>query len=178
MNYDGPRAVICSVAGLVIWATVSGCSAERTFDGYGSDQVWTAMVAAAETPAYADWTVAANDVWVDESAQRIEIYRHLRRVLYGPGADPRSETQTWRFEVRLEGRDPPTASFVSRGLGLPTDAQHEASRFFLDVHDLLLGVAAEAGRQDAHEAVLDSFGADEQPRAADKFEEVEFSGPD
>ena len=146
---------------VVVVLAAGGCtSIERTFDGYRSDQVWTAMVAAAETPAYSDWTVAANDVWVDESAQRIEIYRHLRRVLYGPGADPRSETQTWRFEVRLEGRDPPTASFVSRGLGLPTDAQYEANRFFLDVHDLLLGIPAEARPSDADEA------------------EVEFHGPD
>ena len=164
---------------VVVLLVAGGCtSVERTFDGYNSDQVWTAMVAAAETPAYADWTVASNDVWVDESAHRIEIYRHLRRVLYRPGADPHRETQTWRFEVRLEGRNPPTASFVSRGLGLPTDAQYEANRFFLDVHDLLLGVTAEARRQNADDAVLDSFGVDERPRAADTVDEVEFYGPD
>ncbi len=146
---------------VVMLLVAGGCtSIERTFDGYNSDQVWTAMVAAAETPAYADWTVAANDVWVDESAQRIEIHRHLRRVLYRPGADPHRETQTWRFEVRLEGRNPPTASFLSRGFGLPTDAQYEANRFFLDVHDLLLGIPAEARPSDADEA------------------EVEFHGPD
>ncbi len=115
---------------VIVLLVAGGCtSIERTFDGYRSDQVWTAMVAAAETPAYADWTVAANDVWVDESAQRIEIYRHLRRVLYRPGADPHRETQTWRFEVRLRGRNPPTANFISRGpwmfqaidIGLPID---------------------------------------------------------
>ncbi len=161
---------------VVVFLVAGGCTTiERTFDGYRSDQVWTAMVAAAETPAYADWTVAANDVWVDESERRIEIHRHLRRVLYRPGADPHRETQTWRFEVRLEGHNPPTASFVSRGLGLPTDVQYEANRFFLDVHDLLLGVPGEARRYDADEAVLDSFGADEAPRPT---EEVEFRGPD
>ena len=161
---------------VVVLLVAGGCTTiERTFEGYRSDQVWTAMVAAAETPAYADWTVAANDVWVDESEQRIEIHRHLRRVLHRPGADPLRETQTWRFEVRLEGRNPPTASFVSRGIGLPTDAQYEANRFFLDVQDLLLGVPAEARGYDADEAVLDSFGADEQPRPT---EEVEFRGPD
>ncbi len=161
---------------VVVLLVAGGCtSIERTFDGYRNDQVWTAMVAAAETPAYADWTVAANDVWVDESEQRIEIYRHLRRVLYRPGADPHHETQTWRFEVRLQGRNPPTANFISRGVGLPTDAQHEANRFFLDVRDLLLGIPAEARRQEADDAVLDSFGVDERPRAT---EEVEFHGPD
>ncbi len=163
---------------VVMLLVAGGCtSVERAFYGYRSDQVWTAMVVAAETPAYADWTVAANDVWVDESEQRIEVYRHLRRVLHRPGADPHSETQTWRFEVRLENGNPPTASFVSRGLGLPTDAQYEANRFFLDVHDLLLGVA-EAGRQDADQAVLDSLGADEQPRTTEEVEKVEFHGPD
>ena len=160
---------------VVVLLVAGGCtSVERTFDGYDRDQVWTAMVATARTPVYADWKVAANDVWVDESAQRIEIYRQLRRVLYRPGADPHHETQTWRFEVRLEGHNPPTASFVSRGIGLPTDAQYEANRFFLDVRDLLLGVPAEAARQDAAEAMLDSFGADD----VDDVEAVEFYGPD
>jgi hypothetical protein len=170
---------------LVVLLAAGGCtSVERSFDGYGSDQVWTAMVATAESPAYADWKVAANDVWVDESEQRIEIFRHLRRVLYRPGADPHHETQTWRFEVRLEGHNPPTATFVSRGVGLPTSAQFEADRFFLDVHDLLMGVPAEAAMLDADEAVLDSFGADERPLATDEVDDidgveaVEFHGPD
>ncbi len=163
--------------GLGIWAValavISGCtSIERTYDGYSSDQVWTAMVAAAESPAYADWKVAANDVWVDESAQRIEIYRHLRRVLFRPGAEPHRETQTWRIELRLNRGNPPTATFASRGLGLPTDVQYEANRFFFDVLDLLRGVPAETGRLDADEALLDSLGADEPP------EEVDFHGPD
>ena len=163
--------------GLGIWAValavISGCtSIERTYDGYSSDQVWTAMVAAAESPAYADWKVAANDVWVDESAQRIEIYRHLRRVLFRPGAEPHRETQTWRIELRLNRGNPPTATFASRGLGLPTDVQYEANRFFLDVHDLLRGVPAETGRLVADEALLDSLGADEP------IEEVDFHGPD
>ncbi len=152
---------------VVVLLVAGGCtSSERTFDGYSSDQVWTAMVAAAETPTYADWTVAANDVWVDESAQRIEIHRNLRRVLYRPGADPHRETQTWRFEVRLRGRNPPTANFISRGIGLPTDAEYEANRFFLEVHDLLLGIPAEARRSDVD---------DEKPRPN---EAVEFHGPD
>ena len=163
--------------GLGIWAValavISGCtSIERTFDGYSSDQVWTAMVAAAESPAYADWKVAANDVWVDESAQRIEIYRHLRRVLFRPGAEPHRETQTWRIELRLNRGNPPTATFASRGLGLPTDVQYEANRFFFDVLDLLRGVPAETGRLGADEALLDSLGADEP------IEEVDFHGPD
>ncbi len=157
---------------VVMLLVAGGCtSIERTFDGYRNDQVWTAMVAAAETPVYADWKVAANDVWVDESAQRIEIYRHLRRVLFRPGADPHRETQTWRIEVRLERGNPPTATFASRGLGLPTDVQHEANRFFLDVQDLLRGVPAEVGRLGADEALLDSLGADEP-------EPVDFHGPD
>jgi hypothetical protein len=171
---------------LVVLLAVGGCtSVERSFDGYGSDQVWTAMVATAKAPAYADWKVAANDVWVDASEQRIEIYRHLRRVLYRPGANPHHETQTWRFEVRLKDQTPPTATFVSRGVGLPTAAQFEADRFFLGVHDLLIGVPAEAAMLDAaDEALLDSFGADERPLVTDEVDEidgveaVEFHGPD
>jgi hypothetical protein len=159
---------------VVAMAAAGGCtSVDRSFDGYGRDQVWTAMVAAAETPAYVDWKVATNDVWVDEADRRIEIYRNLRRVLYRPGADPLRETRTWRFEVRLDEGDPPTAIFVSRGAGLPTDAQHEANRYFLDVQDLLLGVPETEG----DDALLNSLGADDaEPRLID-IEAMDEPGP-
>ncbi len=130
---------------LVTNLIMGGCtSVEHSFLGYGSDQVWTAMVAVARTPVYDDWKVAANDVWVDEREYRIEVSRHLRRVLYSPDANPLRENQTWRFEIRLVEFDPPLARLVSRGVGQPTDAQREGNRYFRDVHDLLLGVPSEA----------------------------------
>jgi hypothetical protein len=157
MGITMKRHVYTAVILLVATAAAGGCtSVEHTFDGYGSDQVWTAMRAAAETPAHSDWKVAGNDVWVDEADRRIEIYRRLRRVLYRPDAKPLRESQTWRFEVRLTALEPPTARFVSRGGALPTDAKREANRFFLDVQDLLLGVPG----VEPDDAVLNSLGAD------------------
>ncbi len=130
---------------LVTNLIIGGCtSVEHSFLGYSSDQVWTAMVAVARTPVYDDWKVAGNDVWVDEREYRIEVYRHLRRVLHQPEADPRRESRTWRFEIRLVELDPPLARLVSRGLGQPVDARREGNRYFLDVHELLLGVPTEA----------------------------------
>jgi hypothetical protein len=145
-----------------------------TFEGYKSDQVWKAMVVAAETPTYDDWHVAENNVWVDKTEYRIEIYRRLRRVLHRPGAEPQREEQTWSFDVRMIGLDPPKARLVSRQSAVPMHATREGQRYFLDVHDLLLGVAGEAVLKDADDAVLQSLGTDEEPPPS---EDVEFLGP-
>ena len=154
---------------LVTNVITGGCtSVEHSFLGYGSDQVWTAMVAVARTPAYDDWKVAANDVWVDEREYRIEVHRHLRRVLYRPVAEAHRESQTWRFEIRLVELDPPLARFVSRGLGQPTDARREGNRYFLDVHDLLLGAPTEARLLHTLDDLLESPGVDDStPATAD-----------
>ncbi len=54
--------------------TAGGCTyVDYAFEGYTSDQVWKAMVVAAETPTYSDWKVAENNVWVDKTEYRIEI---------------------------------------------------------------------------------------------------------
>ncbi len=154
----------------------TGCTyVDFTFEGYSSDQVWKAMVVAAETPTYDDWHVAENNVWVDPTEYRIEIYRRLRRVLHRPESEPRREAQTWKFDVRMIALDPPKARLVSRSAAVPIHATREGQRYFLDVHDLLLGVAGEAVLQDADDAVLQSLGTDEEPRPS---EEVEFLGPD
>ena len=115
-----------------------GCTTvHQEFAGLPSDQVWTALVAVAQSPNYDDWTVTDNDVWVDEAAQRIEIYRRLRRVIQQPAYKARRENREWRFQVIFE---PPLATFTSRGLGVPSHAQHEGERYFLDVLDLLSGM--------------------------------------
>ncbi len=118
-----------------------GCTTvHQEFAGLPSDQVWTALVAVAESPDYDDWTVTDNDVWVDEAAQRIEIYRRLRRVIHQPAYKARRENREWRFHVIFEPTDPPLATFTSRGLGVPSQAQHEGERYFQDVLDLLSGM--------------------------------------
>lgn len=120
---------------------LAGCTTVRQeFIGSSPDQVWTAMVAVAESPSYDDWTVTDNDVWVDEAARRIEIYRRLRRVIHQPASKARRENREWRFQVIFEPTDPPLATFTSRGLGVPFHAHHEAERYFQDVLDLLGGM--------------------------------------
>ncbi|MCH8316306.1 MAG: hypothetical protein IIA64_10070 [Planctomycetes bacterium] len=118
-----------------------GCTTvHQEFAGLPSDQVWTALLAVAESPNYDDWIVTDNDVWVDEATQRIEIYRRLRRVIQQPAYKARRENREWRFQVIFELTDPPLATFTSRGLGVPSHAQHEGERYFLDVLDLLSGM--------------------------------------
>ena len=117
-----------------------GCTTvQREFLGSPSDQVWTAMVAVAQSPDYDDWTVTQNDVWVDDASQRIEIYRRMRRVIHQPAYRARRENREWRFQVTFE---PPMATFISRGMGVPAHAQEEAEHYFDDVLDLLGGMPA------------------------------------
>ena len=125
------------LAGTLLW----GCtSVEREFLGSPSDQVWSAMVAVANSPDYDDWTVTQNDVWVDPASQRIEIYRRMRRVIHQPAYKARRENREWRFQVIFE---PPLATFTSRGMGVPAHAQEEAEVFFDDVLNLLGGMPSE-----------------------------------
>lgn len=73
----------------LVTAGIAGCaSVEREFDGSPTNQVWSALVAAAESPEYdgpdpADrWTVVENEVWIAPEEGRIEIYRRLKRYLH------------------------------------------------------------------------------------------------
>ena len=137
---------------VAILATIalSGCTTvNHNFGSQPADQVWTAMVAVAQSPVYKDWKVSRNDVWVDEDAKRIEIYRRLRRVLAEPASKARRENREWRFQILLESTNPPKAVFTSRGMGVPSHAQDEGERYFADVLELLSGVAEEPIEQPA-----------------------------
>ncbi len=133
---------------LLAVSMLCGCTTvHQEFAGLPSDQVWTALVAVAQSPSYDDWTVTDNDVWVDEAARRIEIYRRLRRVIQQPAYKARRENREWRFQVIFEPTDPPLAMFTSRGLGVPSHAQHEGERYFQDVLDLLGGMPQETAEK-------------------------------
>lgn len=119
---------------------VTGCTTlHETYPGHPPEQVWTALKAAAETPDYSEWVVDANEVWVDEDEQRIEIYRKLDRILYRPGRKPLRENRNWRFQVILESTDPPQATFTSRGWAVPAHAREEGLQYFDLVWDVLGG---------------------------------------
>jgi hypothetical protein len=145
MNY---KSIIRMTLTLLAIAPFAGCTTRReTFAGHQPDQVWTAMVAAAQTPdyssgTYADrWTLRENNVWVNQEDQRIEIERQLERELHQPGAQPMHEKRQWKFRVTLQQTDPPTVAFVSRELGVPAHAWDEAERYFADVWQLLGGTS-------------------------------------
>ncbi len=143
---EAMRSGTCALGIVLVWGLAqAGCaSVKHTFDDQHAEHVWKAMVAVARQPRYDDWTVVANDVWVDEADRRIEIHRRLDRQVSLPPAKPRREKRTWKFEVRLLGTDPPEATFASRGVGVPSRFQAEASRYFDDVGDLLSGLPGES----------------------------------
>ncbi|MHC4415411.1 MAG: hypothetical protein ACYS0G_09020 [Planctomycetota bacterium] len=163
-----PAAVWVSLLAVVVLA---GCTTVvRRFPGATEDHLWTALVEVAENPAYDDWKVATNEVWVDELDRRIEIYRRLRRVLRRPAAKPHSEKRTYRFQVRLEDTDPPEAVFVSRGWGVPAHALLEGEKYFADAWHRLVEIAHRtAPEADSDQDLLDALGLDDAgPMPEDK----------
>ena len=137
--------MLASAGAMALVTLLNGCTTVRqAFPEQDSAQVWTALVAAAETPNYdpADprdrWTVTENHIWVDEEHSRIEVYRELDRVLHLPRMKPRHEEQTWRFEVLFNpDSDPPIARFKGRSFAVPMQAVEEGERYFADVWALL-----------------------------------------
>lgn len=132
--------VALSISAVAV-TTLSGCvSRTQSFEGYGEDQVWSAMIAAARTPEYDDWKVAENELLVDESNQRLEVYRRLRRLYVSPYAEPRKEREEWRFQIKLssdESSGSAIVEFTARQLVVPGLAWREADRYFAQVRSLL-----------------------------------------
>jgi len=133
---------LCVLAGL--WT--AGCTTvKETFPREDPGHVWRTLVAVAHTPDYDDpdpasrWFVKENRVWVDRERGRIEIYRELDRMRHLTSVTPRREQRTWRFQVLYEGGQPPSATFVSRGIGVPMQAHEEGRRYFDDVWAMLAG---------------------------------------
>lgn len=110
---------------------------EHSFAGRDPNQVWTALNAVAGGPEYDDWYVMENNLWADPANWRIEVERVLRRDTHLPGQDPKREDRHWRFQVVLDPAEPPTATFTSRGFGIPMQARREGDRFFTQVDNLL-----------------------------------------
>jgi hypothetical protein len=130
---------------IALLVAASGCtSRSTTFEGYGEDQVWSAMVAAARTPEYDDWKVRDNEVYVDESGRRLEVFRILKRLYVTPHSDPRKEEEEWRLQIVLShdgDLGAPTVDFTARQVSVPAHVWREADRYFAQVR-MLLGPAA------------------------------------
>lgn len=153
---------------------VAGCtSRSQVFEGYSQDQVWSAMVAAAQSPDYDDWKVAENETFVDQDGRRVEVYRVLRRLLVTPYADPRKESEEWRFQLVLAHDmdiDAPVVDFTARQVTVPAHVWREADRYFGQVRNLLgppeATKAAETPCTDGHAAEPISMPAETAPPAA------------
>jgi hypothetical protein len=139
------------LAALTLAALLCGCtSRSQVFEGYADDQLWTAMVATARTPEYDDWKITENEVFVDETGRRVEIYRVLRRTLVSPYADARRETAEWRFQVALSADEgTPMIDFTARQAAVPAHVWTEADRYFAQMRTLLGPPATRASTAEA-----------------------------
>ncbi len=109
--------------------------------------VWTAMVAAAESPEYEDielsrrWIVRENTVWANPQDGRIEVHRLLHRVIRLPMQPEVKEERDWLFLIQMFAAEegvPPTAEFSSRNAApVPAQVREEAERYFATVRSLL-----------------------------------------
>ncbi len=125
---------------LIVAPTLAGClRVKESFPDHDRSTVWTAIKTVAEEPTYQEWHLLENRVWADPDSARLEIYRVARRTLHRPQARPLNERREWRFQVTLDEKDPPTATFLSRGWAVPMHARIEADRFFDDVWEVLGG---------------------------------------
>lgn len=127
---------------------ISGCATgeSQSFPGYDGRVVWTALTAVAESPSYDDlepdrrWIVDENEVWADEPGGRIEIFRRVYRMEGILITDQHRNERTWRFQVLFHDGNTPSASFNTRGMSIPMQAQAEADMYFAEVRELLRGI--------------------------------------
>jgi len=129
------------LAALVIG--LAGCTTAReSYPGQDPSQVWTAMVAAAESPDYYDeWFITEEHVWVDDEANRIEIDRILERDRVIPLRGPQHEKRELEQSIYLVEGDEgePMIEFTSRQLDVPLKARNDAQLYFDDVWEILGG---------------------------------------
>ncbi len=135
----GLSATACLATTLLLSAV--GCTTRsQEFQGYGNDQLWTAMVATARSPVYDDWKVSDNQVFLDDGSRRIEIYRVLKRTYVTPWSDPEREVVEWRFQVVLSHEDEfetPLVDFTARQIAVPAHVWNEADRYFAQMRSFL-----------------------------------------
>ncbi|MCH2149022.1 MAG: hypothetical protein MK095_06265 [Phycisphaerales bacterium] len=140
---------------LLLPLLTAACGVDATFPDRKPDQLWKALKAVAENPDYdhADptkrWTVVENIVHVDEVHRRIDIDRHLKRLLHRPRTNPLYEDVQWRFQIHMYPTDPLSVRFESIDPSLPTKAQFEGDRYFAAVHRFLSGLPRPTPSDDA-----------------------------
>lgn len=136
--HRGPARRLGLAVPMLLSILLAGCaSRSAVFPDRPREQVWTAMVAVAERPDYADWRMLENEVAVEPEVSRILIYRTLRRDLVTPGIPVRRQDREMQIEIRLLETDPPQAVFATTVATLPARVDEEATRYFQSVRELL-----------------------------------------
>ncbi len=117
----------------------AGCNTvSRDYPGVSHDQLWQAALGAARNPKYSNWFVMENGVFVDENANRIEIYRELKRDFAEPGEALRRQNETWTFSVLVDADDRvPKIILNSRAAIRPPNFLTEADHFFGEIDSRL-----------------------------------------
>ena len=132
--------LLCTV--LPTFLTACGTK-DREFPGHTRDQVWKAMVQAADDPRYADWVVLENKVWRDDAQSRIEILRDVVRDVMVPGQDPKREEAEWRFSAELVNSNPPSVEFSTSTITVPAHFWLQARHYLDEVDRRLAGMPIE-----------------------------------
>ncbi len=117
----------------------AGCNTvSRDYPGASHDELWQAALGAARNPKYSNWFVMENGVFVDENANRIEIYRELKRDFAEPGEALRRQNETWTFSVLVDADDRvPKIILNSRAAIRPPNFLTEADHFFGEIDSRL-----------------------------------------
>lgn len=132
------HALALALGGIVLSAAACTSHTE-TFEGKSREQVWTAMLRAAENPVYTNWHVIENDAWGYEDDSRIEVWRLLRRYNDKQNQWARLEDTEWTFTIVLLDTEPPSATFDVRNVCVPSHGWEQREAYFNQVWDLLGG---------------------------------------
>ena len=130
---------------LVCLLFIAGCSVpQHTWPENSREVVWTAMVAAANSPDYdADdprkrWIVVENKVDANPSMGKILIRRKLGRSFKLPRQVIQHDERDWFFTIQLLPQNTPTVTFDSvHQVMVPAQVQDEAQRYFKIVDELV-----------------------------------------
>ena len=149
--------------GILSLSTLTACGTkDREFPGHSRDQVWKAMVQAADDPRYADWVVIENQVWRDDLNSRLEILRNVRRDVMVSGEAPRREETEWRFSAELTDTDPPAVEFSTSTITVPAHFWLQARHYLDEVDRRLNGMPLEKKAQ------IHAFSAAESKKLPDR----------
>jgi hypothetical protein len=123
----------------------AGCTIpQHAWPNQHRDVLWTAMVAAANTPDYSAndprmrWVVVTNLVETNPHTGQILIRRKLARSLQLPLQVEQNDERSWFFTIQLLPDQIPTITFDSvKQVMVPAQVHDEADRYFKLIDELV-----------------------------------------